>query len=120
MNTLIPLNYHDLRKICNILKCSDDNGVLNNSRSQFLSSVKVQVPCSEKQEKSDMVDNTTSNNRSFLSWLSANQIFASVVVLSIGAIITMLIYAFATRYYVVPRQRLNIDRWTGEVQEWDR
>ena len=62
------------------------------------------------------------NNKSFSlsDWIRKNQIFASVVVLSIGAIITMLIYAFATRYYVVPRQRLNVDRWTGEVQEWDR
>ena len=62
------------------------------------------------------------NNKPFSlsDWIQKNQIFASVVVLSIGAIITMLIYAFATRYYVVPRQRLNIDRWTGEVQEWDR
>ena len=62
------------------------------------------------------------NNKLFSlsDWIRKNQIFASVVVLSIGAIITMLIYAFATRYYVVPRQRLNVDRWTGEVQEWDR
>lgn len=62
------------------------------------------------------------NNKSFSlsDWIQKNQIFASVVVLSTGAIITMLIYAFATRYHVVPRQRLNIDRWTGEVQEWDR
>ena len=62
------------------------------------------------------------NNKLFSlsDWIRKNQIFASVVVLSFGAIITMLIYAFATRYYVVPRQRLNVDRWTGEVQEWDR
>lgn len=65
----------------------------------------------------DMTNNNTPNNYSLLSWLSDNQIFASAILLSLAMIISIVIYACSTRYYLNSRCGVVLDRWTGKVME---
>ena len=62
------------------------------------------------------------NNKSFSlsDWIQKNQIFASAILLAFVVITSMIIHAFTTRYYVDTKNHVNIDRWTGEVQEWEQ
>ena len=59
------------------------------------------------------------NNKSFSlsDWIRKNQIFASAILISLAIIISIVIYACSTRYYLNSRCGVVLDRWTGKVME---
>ena len=123
MKRLLPFNYFELRDLCDYLKRTGDYEVLSNSKSQFIPSMPEHFPYFEKHAKvlNSTKESVNGNSISHLiDWIQKNQILVSAILLSVAIISSMVIYAFATRYYVVPKNHINIDRWTGRVQEWER
>lgn len=61
--------------------------------------------------------NICSCNKKIISWIEHNPIFASVILLSLAMIISIVVYACSTRYYLNSRCGVVLDRWTGKVME---